>query len=280
MIKSFLLKIASHPGTSRTLLFAGHDKALKEEYLYWFAAKLLADPARVMAKNHPDMHLFFPEGKASMHPDSSMRHLIDEVYLPPFQAPYKLFAIIDADRMLQSSANLLLKTLEEPAEKTIIILSAPAPTSLLPTILSRCQTLYFPSSGAYLVTRFIKEIIELMITPTHYPYFLQEIKRLVKEIEEAEVGTPQEKNNYIKEQSEALLRGILYFVRDIELLRAHGDPSLLFFKEHQELLKRAAALPFSLPVVSALIAEAKSKLERQTPLAIVLENLLIHLASM
>lgn len=43
------------------------------------------------------------------------------------------------EKMNQQTANMLLKSLEEPAEKTIFILVTHSPESLLPTISSRCQ---------------------------------------------------------------------------------------------------------------------------------------------
>jgi len=55
-------------------------------------------------------------------------------------------AIIDpADAMNPSAANALLKTLEEPASSTVIMLVADDPSRLPPTIRSRCQRIALPS---------------------------------------------------------------------------------------------------------------------------------------
>lgn len=54
------------------------------------------------------------------------------------------FIIIDnAERLNPASANLLLKTLEEPPPKTFFILITAELHSLLPTIRSRCKSIYF-----------------------------------------------------------------------------------------------------------------------------------------
>ncbi len=55
----------------------------------------------------------------------------------------KVVIINDADRMNNSAANSLLKTLEEPSPNTVIILVTSQVSSLLPTIRSRCQQIIF-----------------------------------------------------------------------------------------------------------------------------------------
>ncbi len=55
----------------------------------------------------------------------------------------KVFVVEEAETMNAAAQNALLKTLEEPAGRTLIILLTDAPESLLPTIRSRCQTFQF-----------------------------------------------------------------------------------------------------------------------------------------
>jgi len=59
--------------------------------------------------------------------------------LPPYEGDFKIFVIDGAENMSVSAANCLLKTLEEPAEKIIIILLVRDENLLPPTVLSRCQ---------------------------------------------------------------------------------------------------------------------------------------------
>jgi DNA polymerase-3 subunit delta' len=63
----------------------------------------------------------------------------------------------DADRMLERTGNVLLKSLEEPARRTVWILSAPSPRDVLVTVRSRCRlvTLRIPPVAA--VTRLLIE---------------------------------------------------------------------------------------------------------------------------
>jgi DNA polymerase-3 subunit delta' len=62
----------------------------------------------------------------------------------------------DADRMSEEAMNALLKTLEEPPEGTLLLLIASAPERLLPTIRSRCQTIFFHPLGDEEIVRLLK----------------------------------------------------------------------------------------------------------------------------
>ncbi|MBR3287914.1 MAG: DNA polymerase III subunit delta [Bacteroidales bacterium] len=57
---------------------------------------------------------------------------------------YKIVILWMADRMGQATSNKLLKLLEEPSEKTVFLLTTPSPQDLLPTVLSRMQTVRVP----------------------------------------------------------------------------------------------------------------------------------------
>ncbi len=54
---------------------------------------------------------------------------------------YRVILIPDADRMAAQAANSVLKLLEEPPRGWVFLLTASDPTLILPTVLSRCQTL-------------------------------------------------------------------------------------------------------------------------------------------
>lgn len=64
--------------------------------------------------------------------------------LKSFEGGTKILIVWRADKMNQSAANKFLKFLEEPPQKTIILLLADKIESILPTILSRCQTVEVP----------------------------------------------------------------------------------------------------------------------------------------
>lgn len=150
--KAYLTRIVERGTIGNSLLFAGPEGIGKSLFAEAFAKLVICqnDPqghhkAKIESGNHPDIRTYRPEGKIGMHSIAAMRQLSEEVYLAPFEADRKVFIIHEAERMLTYSANALLKTFEEPAEDTMIILLSSAPASLLPTVLSRCRVIYFHS---------------------------------------------------------------------------------------------------------------------------------------
>ena len=65
--------------------------------------------------------------------------LIHQIALKPYEAEYKVFIIWMAERLHTSASNKLLKTFEEPPDKTLIILISERYELLLPTVRSRAQ---------------------------------------------------------------------------------------------------------------------------------------------
>ena len=163
-IKRQLASMVSKRAIGHALLFAGPDGIGKSLFAWALAASVLAeyDPGKDHARKiqtgqHPDIHVYRPEGKLGLHSIQSMRQLSEEVSLPPFESSWKVFIIHEADRMLSYSANALLKTFEEPPPRTIIILLSRSQAVLMPTILSRCSTLHFQALSEELIEAALKE---------------------------------------------------------------------------------------------------------------------------
>jgi len=72
-----------------------------------------------------------------------VRWLRAEMARPAVLARRRVVAILHADRMTDEAANALLKTLEEPHERTAFILTTSIPSALPDTIRSRCRTIRF-----------------------------------------------------------------------------------------------------------------------------------------
>lgn len=69
-----------------------------------------------------------------------VRDLQHQLSLKPYAAKLKTGIILEAQRMTVEAQNALLKTLEEPPAHSVLILTALSTKNLLPTIVSRCQT--------------------------------------------------------------------------------------------------------------------------------------------
>jgi DNA polymerase-3 subunit delta' len=72
-----------------------------------------------------------------------IRAMQKEIYLKPFEGKRKVVILSEAEKMHVSSANSLLKTLEEPPEDATMILTTSDVNQLLPTVVSRCQQVRF-----------------------------------------------------------------------------------------------------------------------------------------
>ncbi len=90
---------------------------------------------------YPDLNVLAPsEGHKDIRIEQ-VRELLRTINLAPFQSPYRVALFLDFQQITISAANALLKTLEEPPPKAVIILTADAQESLLPTIVSRCEVI-------------------------------------------------------------------------------------------------------------------------------------------
>lgn len=99
----------------------------------------------VQRSEYPDVQWVKPEKSGSAVKIDQIRELQSSAYLTPQRGRYRVIVIEPADRMNTAAANALLKILEEPAQHTIFILLAQQLSTVLPTILSRCQIIKFSS---------------------------------------------------------------------------------------------------------------------------------------
>src|SRR4051812_31146781 len=114
-------------------LIAAREKLLSE--------KRNDDP--LMFSSHPDFLTFPPDGPLRQIGIPQMRLLKERAQFKPLRGNRRVFLIDQADRAGEQAANSLLKTLEEPPDHLILILTAENVYDLLPTIRSRSVVLNF-----------------------------------------------------------------------------------------------------------------------------------------
>jgi len=164
-------------------LFHGPEGVGKESTALEFAAALNCESGglegcgtcgscRMAARlGHPDIHLVFPvprDAKAEeiaeilgeysrngyreadfgrkaaiVSVEAVLEGVVVRANQRPFVGPWKVFVIADADAMTEEASNTLLKTLEEPPDETVIVLTTARPSALPATVLSRCQRIQF-----------------------------------------------------------------------------------------------------------------------------------------
>jgi DNA polymerase III subunit delta' len=145
-------------------LLVGPEGVGKATFAYRAARRLLgarpeaafgalgADPEdpvfrQVAGRAHPDLMVLERDdgegrGRKSIPVDEA-RALPEFFSKSPGRAAYRVAIIDTADDLNANAANAVLKTLEEPPERGVLLLVSSRPGALLPTIKSRCRRLVF-----------------------------------------------------------------------------------------------------------------------------------------
>jgi DNA polymerase-3 subunit delta' len=84
-----------------------------------------------------------PRAGETARRDAALPRVIPEIHKAPIEGDRKVVMVRDADRMEPTVGNTLLKSLEEPPPRTVILLVTDRPDALLATIRSRCQRVDF-----------------------------------------------------------------------------------------------------------------------------------------
>lgn len=88
---------------------------------------------------HPDLLYFEDQSKLGVE---QAKQIKNHFSFKPYSAKGKALVLESAQNLTLDAQNSLLKLLEEPPEKAVILLGIENESQLLPTILSRCQTMH------------------------------------------------------------------------------------------------------------------------------------------
>lgn len=159
-------------------LLTGPEGVGKATFAYRAARRLLgappdpghgplgADPAhpvsrQVAARSHPDLIVLEregPDGKPrKVIPVDDARRMAEFFSKSPASAPHRVAIIDAADDLNANAANAILKTLEEPPPRGVLLMVSHSPGRLLATIRSRCRRLAFRPLGLEAAAAFVRE---------------------------------------------------------------------------------------------------------------------------
>jgi DNA polymerase-3 subunit delta' len=96
---------------------------------------------RIERMQHPDLAVVQAEEAGGSLKVEQVRELQHGLSLAPYEADYRVALLLRFEEATTSAANALLKTLEEPPEQVVLLLTARDADSLLPTIVSRCEVI-------------------------------------------------------------------------------------------------------------------------------------------
>jgi len=134
----FLKQSAEQEKISHAYLFCGEAKLGKRTIALKWISLITGCSSQ---KQNPDLIFVRPEKKTIQI--SQIRELIWKLQLTPSLSPLKTAIIDQADSMGIEAQHALLKTLEEPKGKAVLILITAKPEVLFPTIRSRCEIIKF-----------------------------------------------------------------------------------------------------------------------------------------
>lgn len=215
--------------------------------------------------NHPDIHTLYPEGRSGMHSIAALKEMQAQSSLAPYKGPKKVFILYEAERMLPTSSNALLKLFEEPSAKTLLILATAYPERLLPTVRSRCQK-YQLSASVNKEDPLFPLLLDILSDASKQVLFQQIEKELDKERQQSvknalsalskEVSSSQKE--HVSKESEgkaatnfqkrafSLLESVLKIYRDLYVFHLGASHELLFFPDFISKIQKIKPLPLDL----------------------------------
>lgn len=212
---------------------------------------------KVLTGHHPDLHLVAPDG-ATLKIEQ-IREVERLAALVPLDGAWKVFILDDADRMTLPTAHAILKTLEEPPSRSLLILILANPRALPPTVISRCRPVRFrplaeaeaapllvAASGltleeARLVARQCQGQVGLALQadPTALGKARDEALALLRS---PLLSLPARTEAVGRDRArvEAYLRAYWFWFRDLLCLVAGGDPGLVVNTDRLDELRAMA----------------------------------------
>ena len=150
-IWQFLKKSAENQSLSHAYLFSGEEhlgkRTLALEFIKFLNKAKNLDPDLILISNERDESIQISQIR-------KIQYFLSET---SFLGSYKSVIIDHAERMTREAQTCLLKTLEEPKGKTLLILITPFPNLLIKTITSRCQKICFFSVLWQILANFLEK---------------------------------------------------------------------------------------------------------------------------
>jgi len=196
----------------------------------------------LILETHPDVWVIVPDPVRLRYPVArpmirvgQLRAVQRAAYFKP-QGRRRVFILDGADTMRWTDADVFLKILEEPPESATLILLAPTPDALLPTIRSRCLQFHFAPVRAEQIEAFLKGRSER--TPAD--------RKLAAQLSE---GSPGAALSIDLDESRRLRASVLHLLDQAVSGRGFADifaSTAQLAKQEQESFENILALFYSL----------------------------------
>jgi len=256
---------------------------------------------RVAQRIEPDVHWIFPEMKSRVISAEQMREkLLAEVSQTSLAGGWKVGIIVGADCLNNTSANIFLKTLEEPPERTLFLLLTDTPQRLLPTIVSRCQRIdldafrelgepWRSSLLETLASPFYRSPVERMVSANQLQAILEGMQVKAEECVKAEAAGDakvEDSDDVFKAKVSARYRemrmdfliSFMRWFRDLFVVRSGGAEWVHYTEKLDVLKERAARLTlaqtfYNLNAAEELARQFNRNLKEETVLAYAVDRI-------
>lgn len=254
---------------------------------------------------HPDLFpIGLEEGSKQIKIDQ-IRELIHSLSLSPYQATHRFGLLFNFELANPSTQNALLKTLEEPPDRVILILTAVSSDSLLETITSRCEEIKLNTVPVQLTTQGLEKIHGIPADQARLlahisggkpvealayyqdPALLERRNTLLDELIEVLRGNSVERFAYAEriskkpENINSLLEIWISFWHDLLLQSGNSQTSLQNIDRQQDLDRIGNKIDLETAWNTVeLFRKAHLLLEENANLKLTLENLLLQLPTL
>lgn len=251
--------------------------------------------------NHPDIIRVTHEKPNSISVDDIRTQVNNTVDIKPYQGPYKVYIIPQADMMTPQAQNALLKTIEEPPSYAVFLLLTENAETLLPTINSRCVMLKLRNIKDTLIKKYLMENLEIpdykadmctafaqgnmgraimLANSDHFNEIREEAVQLLKHINEMELNeiVAAVKNiSVYKLEITDYLDIIMIWYRDVLLYKATKEIDKVVFKDQLQSIKEQARKSSyeGIELILESLEKAKARLKANVNFDLVMELLFL-----
>ena len=251
--------------------------------------------------NHPDIIRVTHEKPNSISVDDIRTQVNNTVDIKPYQGPYKVYIIPQADMMTPQAQNAILKTIEEPPSYAVFLLLTENAETLLPTINSRCVMLKLRNIKDTLIKKYLMENLEIpdykadmctafaqgnmgraimLANSDHFNEIREEAVQLLKHIRQMELNeiVAAVKNiSVYKLEITDYLDIIMIWYRDVLLYKATKEIDKVVFKDQLQSIKEQARKSSyeGIELILESLEKAKARLKANVNFDLVMELLFL-----
>lgn len=251
--------------------------------------------------NHPDIIRVRHEKPNTISVEDVRTQVNNDVQIKPYQGPYKIYIIAEADLMTVQAQNAILKTIEEPPEYAIFLLLTENADKLLPTITSRCVMLKLRNIKDVLIKKYLMETMEIpdykadvctafaqgnigrakmLASSEHFNEIYNDAVQVLtymNEMEHSEIVKAIKRINAYKLEINDYLDIIMIWFRDVLMYKATLDVDKVVFKDQLNAIKERTEKSSyeGIETILESLEKAKARLNANVNFDLVMELLLL-----